>query len=321
MEASLSHNDKLLTMMGGHEAAVHAVRYTHDGSYCMTASADRSVRLWNPNKLDPSGDGALLIKAYSGVHGYAVLDVAIFTDKSRFVSAGQDRSCYLWDVMGSRVLRRFQAHSHKINSIALNAESTVLFTASYDQTVKCWDLRAQNSRDAIQVLGDFKDSVTSVRVTDHSVVAGSVDGCVRVYDLRMGRLHTDDLRRPVTSVDLSADGKLCLAACMGEEDVAEGMLQLLELDSGKQLRQFKGHVHNYYRTEACFSSDHVHVHAGDESGGVVRWNMLTGQVVAKHPEAHSKGITAIACHPKEKSVYCTASYDGTAKCWQWAEGQ
>ena len=35
-------------------SAVNAVRFTTDGNYCMTASDDRSVKLWNPHKDDPS---------------------------------------------------------------------------------------------------------------------------------------------------------------------------------------------------------------------------------------------------------------------------
>ena len=34
--------------------SVNAVRFTHDGNYCMTASEDRTVKLWNPHKDDPS---------------------------------------------------------------------------------------------------------------------------------------------------------------------------------------------------------------------------------------------------------------------------
>ena len=41
---------KILFIIG----SVNAVRFTHDGNYCMTASDDRTVKLWNPHKDDPS---------------------------------------------------------------------------------------------------------------------------------------------------------------------------------------------------------------------------------------------------------------------------
>lgn len=43
----------------------------------------------------------------------------------------------------------------------------------------------------IQVLEEAKDSVTSLVVQGHLVIAGSVDGFVRTYDIRQGELRTD----------------------------------------------------------------------------------------------------------------------------------
>ena len=37
-------------------------------------------------------------------------------------------------------------------------EDSVLFSGSYDRSIRAWDLRAR-SRDALQVMTDFKDSV------------------------------------------------------------------------------------------------------------------------------------------------------------------
>ena len=100
----------------------------------------------------------------------------------------------------------------------LNEDCTVVMTASYDNTLKFWDLRSVN-REPIQTLSDFRDSVTTglsiaymylcmyvssdrnepvcmfvltaaiVCTSDCAVLAGSVDGSVRVYDMRMGRLQ------------------------------------------------------------------------------------------------------------------------------------
>lgn len=63
--------------LGGHVGAVNAIRFTSDGEYCISCGDDRSLRLWNPHKDDPSQPGtALLIKSYTGVHGYQIFDVA-----------------------------------------------------------------------------------------------------------------------------------------------------------------------------------------------------------------------------------------------------
>ena len=73
----------------------------------------------------------------------------------------------------------------KVNSIAYNEECTALVSGGYDSSVRVWDCRS-SSIDPIQVIGGFKDSVTSLVVTPRSIFAGSVDGTVSNYDIRMG---------------------------------------------------------------------------------------------------------------------------------------
>jgi mitogen-activated protein kinase organizer 1 len=158
-----------------------------DGSYALSGGQDRIVRLWNPHK------GSLVME-YSGAHGYEIADIAVSFDNSRFASVGADKPIFLWDVATANVVRRIRGHDGRINAVQFNAEASVIISASYDQTVKCWDNRSA-SRDPIQVLADFKDSVTSLCVLPHSIVAGSVDGRVRTFDLRNGKLVTDHIMR------------------------------------------------------------------------------------------------------------------------------
>ena len=87
--------------------------------------------------------------------------------------------------------KRIQAHSSKINAIQLNDDCTVCITASYDQTVKCWDLRS-SSYEPIQVLQDFKDSVSCLSLkVDSCILTGCIDGHVRLYDMRKGNGYDD----------------------------------------------------------------------------------------------------------------------------------
>lgn len=304
--------DSNLRTIDDHVGSINVVKFTFDGNYCITGSDDRTLKLWNPHKRDPSKSEttSLLIKSYEGAHGYSVLDVSIAKDKTRFASCGEDKTCFIWDVASGQTLRRVQAHSHKINAVEFNDEATVLMTASYDQTVKCWDMRAAN-RDPIQTMSDFKDSVTSLARTDSTIIAGSVDGHVRSYDLRKGQLQSDSMGFPVTSVRVSNDQNCYLAACL------DSTVRLVEVATGKILKEYKGHKHTSFKTEAVFQADCNHVMCGSEDGTAVRWNMVTGAVVARVECAHFKAVSSISYHPT-KSIFITASYDGTAKVWETA---
>jgi mitogen-activated protein kinase organizer 1 len=291
-----------------HSGAVNAVRLTDDGSYCMTCSDDRSIKLFNPHKADPSkSTSALLIKTYEGAHGYSVLDASIAKDKTKFASCGEDRTCFLWDVATAQTIRRIQAHNHKINAVELNNDTTVVFTASYDQTLKAWDLRTSN-RDPIQIMQDFKDSVTCIARTDSALIAGSVDGFIRIYDMRKGQLQNDNLKHPVTSVRVSSDQNCYIASCL------DNTVRMVDMASGRVLKEYSGHKHANFKSEAAFDSDCNHIMAGSEDGTVVRWDIVTGAVVGRTEAAHFKAVSSVVCHPS-KPIFLTASYDGTVKVW------
>ena len=59
--------------------------------------------------------------------------MAVLSDNSRFVSCGEDKAAFLWDVSTGAVVRRMQGHEQRINACCFSSEGSVLFTASYDK--------------------------------------------------------------------------------------------------------------------------------------------------------------------------------------------
>jgi hypothetical protein len=77
-------------------------------------------------------------------------------DNGRFISGSSDKSLILWDVATGKSIRKIRAHAGPVNAVRLNADATIAVSASYDATVKCWDLRSQQ-REPVQVLNDATD--------------------------------------------------------------------------------------------------------------------------------------------------------------------
>ncbi|PSC74259.1 WD repeat domain-containing 83 [Micractinium conductrix] len=286
-------------VLTGHEGPVLAVRFNRQGTYALSGGKDRSVRLWNPHRGIP-------IKVYAG-HGYEVRDVAVAGDNSKFASCGGDRQVFLWDVSTGAIVRKFRGHDATINALCYGAGGEVLVSGGYDAAVKVWDCRSR-SIDPIQTMRAFRDSVTSVALTERAeILAGSVDGSVRRFDVRMGRVFTDELHHPVTCVQVSRDHNCVLAACM------DGTLRLLDRADGDLLAEYTGHKHASFKMDCAFSPSDAYVIGSSEDGRVFYWELVDAQLVDSF-QAHADVVCSLAMHPKGECLL-TSSVDGTIKVW------
>lgn len=263
------------------------------GTYILTGSSDRSIRLYNPGST-ARGPSAVpegrLIQTYSA-HGYEVLSISVSADNQRFASAGGDRAVFLWDVTTAQTIRRFgssgHGHTARVNCVRFGGDGdSVLVSGGFDTSVRIWDVRS-NSAKPIQVLEEARDAVTCLAVRDAEIVTGSVDGGVRAYDLRMGRCVRDEMGASVTSLSLTRDGEAMLVGSL------DSKLRLMDRRAGKCLKTFEHPEwkNEGLRVQSLLGGKERYVVAGDEladadgagngEGRVWVWDLLTGKVAAR----------------------------------------
>ncbi|XP_049795271.1 WD repeat domain-containing protein 83 [Schistocerca nitens] len=285
------------------QGTVRAVRFNVDGSYCLTCGADRTLKLWNPHR-------SLLLKTYLG-HGGEVYDAAGSCDNSQLCSGGGDRIVVLWDVATGRPLRRLRGHAGRINCICFNEESSIIVSGSQDCTVRCWDIRCRQTRDAEMVLAESSDAVTSLFVTDHEIVTGSLDGRVRRYDVRAGELVTDCVAQPVTCVSQTRDGQCVVVSG------ADSTVRLLDRDTGELLGEYRGHDVSGFTTESCVDNTDRHVLSGSADGHVYCWDLvrekLTETLVHGEVKGSASVVSSLSPHPLRSGLLSAAG--GTVKLW------
>lgn len=273
------------------QGAVRAVRFNADGNYCLSGGSDRTVKLWNPFR------GSLL-QTYLG-HAGDVLDVRGSCDNATLASASLDKSVVLWDVTTAKSSRKWRGHAGAVQTVCFNEDSSVVISGSIDCSVCCWDTRSR-ARDPVQALKEARDAVTSVLATDHEIVTSSLDGSVRRYDLRMGKMSKDTLGCPATRVQLTRDGLCVLVSCLG------GLLRLLDKTSGQSLQQFAGHKNAQFYLDCCLSQDDSHVYSGSEDGQVCCWNLVEGSLVDRLKHPTQAPVSSLSQHPS-KAVLLTAT--------------
>lgn len=92
-------------------------------------------------------------------------------------------------------LRRYSGHNGRVECAVFGGEGdAVVISGSFDSTIRLWDARSQSIK-PLMVMQEAKDSVTSLVVTGAEILAGSVDGQLRTYDLRMGSCYVDVVGR------------------------------------------------------------------------------------------------------------------------------
>ncbi|EGD72466.1 mitogen-activated protein kinase organizer 1 [Salpingoeca rosetta] len=298
MATSGDRPTKCVGTLDGHVGPVMAVRFNVDGQYCLTCGKDRLVKLWNPHTQ-------MLIKTYQG-HGFEVNDACASPGNSTFLSCSADKMVIYWDVASGKPIRKYRAHGQRINCIRLNEEGTVAVSGSYDATAKLWDLRS-SSREPIQTLSEAKDSIPAVDVSDHEILTAAVDGHVRRYDIRMGRMYQDRLSDAVTSARFSNDNNCILAATL------DSNIRLLDKDDGKMLARYEGHKNTDYKVDCTLSFDDAVVVGGSEDGRIVMWDLVKKTMLADF-KADSSVICSLAYHPS-KHLLLSASTGGKVQVW------
>ncbi|CAM8884004.1 unnamed protein product [Rhodiola kirilowii] len=266
---------KEANVLKGHEGAVLAARFNSDGNYCLTGGKDRTIRLWNPHR-------GIHIKTYKS-HGREVRDVHVTQDNSKLCSCGGDRQVFYWDVATGRVIRKFRGHDSEVNAVKFNEYSSVVVSAGYDRSVRAWDCRS-HSTEPIQIIDTFSDSVMSCCLTKTEIIAGSVDGTVRTFDIRMGRELSDSLGQPVNCIALSNDGNCILASCL------DSTLRLIDRTTGELLQEYKGHKCKSYKLDCCLTNTDAHITGGSEDGFIYFWDLVDAKVVSSFRAHASVGL-------------------------------
>jgi len=273
------------------QGAVRCVRYSVDGNYCLSAGADKSLKLWNPNS-------GRLLKTYMG-HGFEVLDCQGSGDNSQLVSCSLDKSIVLWDVTSGNFTRKWRGHQAAVNTVRFNEECTVIMSGSQDNTVKIWDTKTK-SHEPIQTLEESKDSVTSLDVSDHEILVGSADKHIRNYDIRMGSLVSDFVGDTVSCARFTRDGQCTLVSCTAST------IKLFDKTSGELLQEFSGHINKDYRLECSLDYTDKYVLSGSENSQVYVWDLVEGGCIAKLDHDSVGVVSSLDPHPSKAQLLTAA---------------
>ncbi len=199
----LESGAELLTLRG-HEDAVLAVDPLPDNRHLLSASHDRTLRIWDL----VTGAGRVL-----GTHDARIDALAVSSGGQWAASASSDGVVKVWDIGREAEIVRFRGECQAVAvAITPDGRRVVAGGGSWG-TPECLPITVWNVPGAVEEkrLTGHEDGVTAIAVTADGALAisGSEDGSIRVWDLEQGDevLALTSHTSAVTSLALSGDGR------------------------------------------------------------------------------------------------------------------
>lgn len=220
--------DAPIMLLEGHEAGVHCVKFSPDGSTVATAGADKLLHLWNVRgdcevraRLAPVSrprNPTLLARAplpafpptplilpaplcppqnYMMLQGHknAILDLRWTADGENLVTCSPDKTVRCWDAHVGEQVKQMKGHAGFVNACdAAPTGAPLVVSAADDATARVWDLRAKG---AVAIFRTKLPATAVAFSADASgVYVGGIDNDLKMFDIRVAGRGEDDARGP-----------------------------------------------------------------------------------------------------------------------------
>ncbi len=249
-----------------------------------------------------------------------------------------------------------EGHADGVTSVAFLHNFTQIASASYDKTIKIWDV---NSGECLQTFEGHSKFASSVAISHDStwLVSGGWDSTVKIWDVNNGTcLHTlEEHTKEVVCVTLSHDSTLIASAsrdhtakiwlartgeCLhtlhhdGKDDKVTsvafshdstqlasgtegGIIKLWKTSKGSCLRTLKSY--SCVVTCVAFSHDSTMLAVGLRNSGAIEILNVANSMCLMTLEGHSEWVNSVA-FSHESTWLASASHDLTIKTWDLSSG-
>ena len=164
----LKLNYKPKLVLNGHRKGVSQVRFSPDGKWIASCSADGTIKIWDA----VSGKHMRTLEG----HLAGVSTIAWSPDSKTLASGSDDKAIRLWDrASGKPYPAALLGHHNYVYSLAFSPKGNMLVSGSYDEAVFLWDLRARRQMRSLPAHSDPVGGVDFIR--DGTLVCScSTDG-------------------------------------------------------------------------------------------------------------------------------------------------
>lgn len=250
-----------------------------------------------------------VVSIFKGHTGY--VSSIDFLDETQLLSASGDMTCALWDIPKAKRVREYADHLGDVLALTLpnsNGNNTtngnnIFASCGADGYVYIWDIRTPANVQSFFV-GDSDVSTIRFFKDNNSILAGSDDGSINMFDLRSD-CHL-------------ASYSLSTGLQQHKQTMNTYTSQTMEYKKYGNMASpvstiSSSYLDNQGVVSIDFSSSGRLMYSCYTDIGCVVWDVLKAEVVGKL-EGHSNRISGIRSSPDGLAV-CTGSWDSTMKIW------
>ncbi len=205
-----------------------------------------------------------------------------------------------------------RGHTGGVDSVAFRPDGKQIASASFDGTVRIWDVASGKTIHTLEGHGRRVESV-AFSPDGKRIASAGADQTVKVWDTDSGKValtlegHTDE----VTSVAFSPDGR-SLASASRDRTV-----KVWDAATGKVALTLKGHADEV--TSVAFSPVGHRIASASRDETVKIWD-LPGSQETRALKGHSGWVLSVAFSPDGKHI-ASAGSDQSVKVWDCETGQ
>jgi len=299
----------MIAELRGHSSHVHSTQVSPDGKWIVTASRDKTLRIW-----DFDGRQIGLLRGHTG----GISSVSVSPDSKTIATASLDGTVRFWNAASLRVQRNKPlggGDGSRRSASFSHDEKQVVATGS-----KCqWRiLNTKTGETELQVgtkpIRCFAGPVLSfdgrfVACDRHPVK--DQPGLVTLWDAKTGEFHKKFAADSDSIHALEFSPTEPVLATAG----FDGMVRLWNYDG--QLQEEFGENSEMIRTLA-FSPDGKLLAKGGDDKTVVVWDVLKGKIQTMF-RGHEEKVTSV-CFSPDSSTIASGSVTGDLRLWHASSG-
>jgi WD40 repeat protein/serine/threonine protein kinase/tetratricopeptide (TPR) repeat protein len=303
--AGLHSEFPTLRALLSHQYYTHPAVFSPDGKTLLTASLDRTARLWDSATGRPLGQPLK--------HENSIRAVAFSPNGKWVLTGGLDKTARLWDAATGQPVGQPLEHPDPVLAVAFSPDGQTLLTGCQDKSARLWE--AQTGKPIGRPL-ETDGPVYQVTFSPdgkRALTKGYYSPGVKLWDDLTGK----PVARP-----LGPANYVILAAFLPDGET------VLTLGSDRTVRRWKAvtgqplgkpFAVTDYSYSTAVSPDGKTLLIASNSGATQLWDVTTGKKVGQ-PMQHGQGVSGAAFSPDGRTIL-TWGNDRTVRLWDVDTGR